>query len=136
MNMILNRQRKTVDGLIGKMVLDFNPFTCFTIENFLLAIPAGTYDVTFDYSPHFNRTMPHVWVPVRDEAAKLRGESDAGIRIHWGNVPSNYEGCIGVGDGQETDSIDNTVVTFNQLYKIIDGIEGLKIQVNDIQENV
>lgn len=133
MKIILNRQKKTTDGIIGQLTIDTSAFTCFTIENLALAIPAGEYDVTFDYSPRFNRIMPHVWVPSRDAAAKARGESDAGIRIHWGNFPSNYEGCIGVGDGEEADSIDNTVVTFNQLYKIIDGIQGLKIQINDIQ---
>lgn len=130
MLIIVDRTKKTADGILGTLSIDTNPFKCFTIENLVSAIPTGEYDVTFDYSPRFNRTMPHVWVPVRDDAAKARGDSDAGIRIHWGNLPSNYEGCIGVGDGQGADSIDNTVVTFNQLYKIIDGQPGLRLRVN------
>lgn len=132
MLIIVNRKRKTEDGIFGTLTLDSNPFTCYTVENLKDSIPAGEYDITFDYSERFNRTMPHVWVPVRDDQARARGDSDAGIRIHWGNFPSNYEGCIGVGNGEESDSIDNTVTTFNQLYKIIGGQEGLKIQVNDI----
>lgn len=69
--------------------------------------------------------MPHVVVPDRDAAAG----GDAGIRIHWGNNPSDYEGCIGVGNGQEGDSIDNTVATFNELYAIIKDQVGLTIQI-------
>jgi hypothetical protein len=133
MLMTLERRRKTEDGIFGIMSLDFNPFQCFTIENLAKAIPAGLYDVTFDYSPRFNRVMPHVIVPARDQAAG----GDAGIRIHWGNVPGNYEGCIGVGDKEEPDAIDDTVATFNQLYKIISPIaSGLKLQIVDIKEAV
>ena len=135
MNIIVDRVRKTTDGIIGNITLDFNPFTCFTIENLAKAIPAGLYEVTFDYSTRFNRIMPHVWVPVRDAEAKSQGFSDAGIRIHWGNVPSNYEGCLGVGSAVEADAIDNTVDTFNQLFKLISPLTGLKIQINDPRVN-
>ena len=131
MQIIVNRQRVTTDGILGKLSLDFDPFTCFTMENRATAIPAGEYNVTFDFSPRFNRTMPHVWVPSRDEAAQARGESNAGIRIHWGNLPTNYEGCIGVGDGQEADAIDDTVMTFGKLYAIIGGKTPLTLIVND-----
>ena len=126
--MLLRRNRKTSDGLFG--TLGYNSFICFTVENLAKAIPAGLYDVKIDYSPRFNRLMPHVIVPVRDQAAG----GDAGIRIHWGNVPGNYEGCIGVGDKEEPDAIDDTVATFNQLFKLINGVEGLQIQVFDISE--
>lgn len=130
MMITVQRSRKTGDGfgIVGALALNFNPFTCFTMENLATSIPAGTYSVIFDYSPRFNRNMPHIIVPVRDTAAG----SDAGIRIHWGNLPGNYEGCIGVGDKEEPSAIDETVATFNQLYKVISPLKsGLKIQVND-----
>ena len=125
----ITRTNKTQDGIFGRLNLDWNPFYCFTIENLDKAIPVGIYDLVFDYSPRFNRNMPHIIVPSRDQAAG----GDAGIRIHWGNVPANYEGCIGVGDHADVraDSIDNTVTTFNKLYAIISMQAGLKISVTE-----
>lgn len=99
-------------------------------------MPSGLYKVTFDYSPDFNRIMPHIWVPERDEAARERGESNAGLRIHWGNLAKNYKGCLGVGDKEDADAIENTVATFNQLYKIISPAKDLLIQINDIPAEV
>lgn len=114
------------------MFIDTNLFKCFTCENLAKAINPGTYDIAFDYSPRFNRTMPHLRVQDRDDKAG----GDAGIRIHWGNNPSNYEGCIGVGNGQEGDSIDNTVATFNELYAIIKDQPGLSISIVENYGNV
>lgn len=125
MKITVTRKKKTQDGIFGSLFIDTNLFKCFTCESLAKAINPGTYDVKFDYSPRFNRTMPHIIVPDRDLAAG----ADAGIRIHWGNNPSNYEGCIGVGNGQEGDSIDNTVATFNELYTIIKDQAGLTIQI-------
>jgi hypothetical protein len=133
MQIIVQRRRSTKDGLFGTLTLDFNPFTCFTVENLNRSIMAGTYDVNFTYSPHFNQIMPHIIVPNRD----MESAGDAGIRIHWANFPGQLEGCIAVGDKEEPDSVDNSRVTFNQLFKIISPLSsGLKIQVKDIQEDI
>lgn len=125
MRITVTRTKMTQDGIFGHLIMDQSLFKCYTCENLAKAIKPGTYDVKFDYSPRFNRTMPHVIVPDRDAAAG----GDAGIRIHWGNNPSDYEGCIGVGNGIEGDSIDNTVLTFNELYTIIKDQTGLTINV-------
>lgn len=125
MKLRLTRTKKTKDGIFGTMFIDTNLFKCFTCENLAKAILPGVYNVKFDYSPRFNRTMPHLIVPDRDAMAG----GDAGIRIHWGNNPSDYEGCIGVGNGQEGDSIDNTVSTFNELYTIISSQLDLTIMI-------
>jgi Family of unknown function (DUF5675) len=129
MKMKIIRNKKTDDALFGAMSIDSNPFTCFTIENRALEMPPGIYKVTFDYSNDFNRTMPHIWCPPRDEEAKARGDDNAGLRIHWGNWPKNYKGCVGVGDKEEPDAMDDTVATFNQLYKIIYGVEDLTLEI-------
>lgn len=117
------RTNKTADGIFGRLSLDWNPFSCYTIERLGEEIPVGTYPVEFTYSPHFNRMMPLVNVPGRE-----------GIRIHWGNIPVNYQGCIGVGDraNVSADSIDNTVTTFNQLYSIISLQAGLSLSVSEV----
>ena len=127
MKLTVVRTKKTADGIFGKLSIDTSLFSCYTCENLAKAIEPGTYNVKFDYSPRFNRTMPHIIDPSRDTLAG----GDAGIRIHWGNNPSNYEGCIGVGNGLEGDSIDNTVSTFNELYTIIKDQIGLTIVVID-----
>jgi hypothetical protein len=128
----VQRMHKTADGLFGILTLDFNPFTCFTVENLTKSIPAGLYDIAFDYSPRFNQIMPHIKVPLRDQEAG----GDAGIRIHPANFPGELQGCIAVGDKQEPDSVDNSRVTFNTLFKLISPITtGLKLQIMDIPEN-
>ena len=128
MNIIVQRTEKTTDGIMGKLSLDWDPFTCVTLENLAKSIPVGIYDLTFDYSPHFNRIMPHILVPERDALAG----GDAGIRIHWANFPAQLEGCIAVGTDVDGDSIDESLVPFNQLYSILNMQAGIKIDVRDI----
>ena len=125
------RNRLTIDGVFGVLTIDDNPFKCFTCENRNEEIKPGTYKVTFDFSNRFNRVMPHVWVPDRDAEARSLGYSDAGIRIHWGNYPSDYEGCIGVGNGEDADDIDSTVPAFNQLFTIIKDQELLSLTITE-----
>jgi len=128
MTIIVQRKSKSQDGIFGMMSLDWNPFTCVTLENLAKSIPVGIYDLVFDYSPHFNRVMPHIIVPVRDTAAG----GDAGIRIHWANFPAQLEGCIAVGTDVDGDSIDESLVPFNQLYAILNMQAGIKVDVRDI----
>lgn len=125
MKITVTRTRKTADGIFGNLFIDQSLFKCFSCENLAKAINPGTYAMKIDFSPRFNRLMPHLIVPDRDAAAG----GDAGIRLHWGNFPANYEGCIGVGNGQDGDSIDNTVTTFNQLYAIIKDQPDLSITI-------
>lgn len=127
MKLTVSRRTKTADGIFGKLTIDTSLFTCFTCENLAKAIPTGEYKLVIDYSPRFNRRLPHLIVPGRDEAAG----GDAGIRIHWGNNPSDYTGCLGLGNGQEGDSIDNTVDTFNRFYAIIKDCQDMTIAVVD-----
>ena len=119
----VQRKRKTTDGIFGVLSIDGNTFGCFTVESLEHAIPPGYYPVEFTYSPRFNQTLPLIDVPGR-----------TAIRIHPANYPGELEGCIAVGDKEEPDAVDDSRVTFNQLFKIIDGQEDLHIIVTDIQE--
>jgi hypothetical protein len=128
MRITVQRKSKSIDGIFGQLVLDWNPFTCVTLENLEKSIPKGIYEVDFNYSPHFNRIMPHILVPARDTLAG----GDAGLRIHWANFPAQLDGCIAVGTCLDGDSIDESLVPFNQLYAILGQQHGITIEILDI----
>lgn len=129
MNIIVQRKSKSIDGIFGVLTLEWNPFTCVTLENLEKAIPAGVYQVDFNYSPHFNRIMPHILVPSRDAIAP---GGDAGIRFHWANFPAQLEGCIALGTNVDGDSIDQSLIPFNQFYSILNQQHGITVDVRDI----
>lgn len=122
MKITVQRKHKTLDGMFGVMTFDWNPFTCYTVENLELEIAPGLYDLIYEYSPHFNKVMPHLVVPGRTF-----------IMIHWANYPNQLEGCIAVGDKEEPDAIDDSIITFNQLAKVLGSSPGIKIEVKDIE---
>ena len=128
MRLTVTRQKQTVDGFLGTLSIDTNPFTCFTVENLAHAIPEGTYTVKIDLSPRLQIITPHIIVPARDQAAG----GDAGIRIHSANFPSQLLGCIAVGDKQEVDAVDDSKETFLKLMAIINSVPDLTIQIIDI----
>lgn len=86
---------------------------CFTLElpwkdNLpdVSCIPAGTYDVLLQFSPRFNRIMPHLQaVPNRED-----------ILLHWGNFPADTEGCILVGEKRGNDSVLDSVEAFSEFF--------------------
>jgi hypothetical protein len=51
------------------------------------AIPSGLYDLTVNFSPHFNKNMIEV----------LNVPDFSGIRWHGGNTTADTEGCLLVG---------------------------------------
>lgn len=120
MKITVERNRKTEDGIIGQMFLDWHSFTCYTVENLLNEIPAGEYDLEFTFSPKFGRTMPLINVPGR-----------AGIRIHWANYPEQLDGCIAVGNKEERDAVDNSLATFSKLWTILNQQQGIRILIVD-----
>ena len=127
MLIIVQRQKKTNDGILGKLDLPTTPLSCYTIENLEHAIPAGSYKVVIDFSPRLQIMTPHIIVPSRDIPAR----GDAGIRIHPANFPYQLEGCIAVGDKLENDAVDDSKKTFQELMYYIDG-QDLTIKVLDI----
>lgn len=70
------------------------------------AIPAGRYQVTIDYSPHFGEPMPHV----------LAVPGFTGVRIHPGNTVVDTEGCLLVGRQSAATGITQSRAEFDQLF--------------------
>lgn len=69
------------------------------------AIPAGTYRVSFDWSPRFQMVTPHV--------DNVPGFSE--IEIHPGNYPHDTEGCLLVGKTKEENFVGNSRQAWHEL---------------------
>ena len=73
-------------------------------------IPRGTYEVIIDFSPKYNREMPHI----------LDVPGFEGIRIHAGNSDVDSLGCILVGSTRQKDFVGNSVTTFKSLMELLE----------------
>ena len=113
---------------IGKLYIDGSYF-CDTIEDKVrdlnkdgvfdngevkikgkTAIPYGTYEVVWSYSPRFGKFTPRL----------LNVNSFDGVLIHSGNTAEDTEECIIVGQNKEVGKVLNSRETVNKLYPIIE----------------
>lgn len=122
MKLKLIRDTFTDESTIGKLYIDGSEF-CNTLEDYdrrmeaggkkvygKTCVPRGTYEVIIDFSPKYNREMPHI----------LNVPGFEGVRIHSGNVAADSEGCILVGSIRNKDFIGNSKTTFNKLMVLFD----------------
>ena len=73
------------------------------------AIPYGTYEIKWTYSPRFKKYTPQLMeVPSFD-----------GIRIHAGNSSSSTEGCLLLGENKKVGMVLNSRATIDKFYPII-----------------
>jgi hypothetical protein len=104
--------------------LQVGTFSCFTVERPWLAnqpqvscIPAGSYNLSFTFSPKFNRSL---W-----EVENVPGRE--GIRIHPANRFGELEGCIALGDSISRDAtgwfITNSRSTVEAFHLAMQGAE-------------
>jgi hypothetical protein len=109
MKLSLLRTSRENNCVFGEMSID-DEFTCYTLERPAVLIPAGTYPLTYYFSPHNNMTVPLLHnVPGRTM-----------IEIHAGNTPSDTEGCILVGRVKKSESIEESRIALAELMAQID----------------
>lgn len=112
---------------IGKLYID-DVYFCDTIEDTVrdlnkngkfdngekkihskTAIPYGTYEIKWTYSPRFNKYTPQL----------MNVPSFEGIRIHAGNTSADTEGCLILGKNKQVGKVLNSRDTINKFYPII-----------------
>ena len=112
---------------IGRLYVDGNYF-CDTLEDAVrdlnkngkfdngekkvyakTAIPYGTYEIKWTYSPRFKKYTPQL----------MNVPSFEGIRIHSGNSSTDTEGCLLLGENKKVGMVLNSRATINKFYPII-----------------
>ena len=112
---------------IGKLYID-DVYFCDTIEDTVrdlnkngkfdngekkvhskTAIPYGTYEIKWTYSPRFKKYTPQL----------MNVPSFEGIRIHAGNTSADTEGCLILGKNNQVGKVLNSRATINKFYPII-----------------
>ena len=112
---------------IGKLYIDDDYF-CDTLEDTVrdlnkdgkfdngekknkgkTAIPYGTYEIKWTYSPRFKKYTPQLMNVPQFE----------GIRIHAGNSSTDTEGCLLLGENKKVGMVLNSRATINKFYTII-----------------
>lgn len=112
---------------IGKLYID-DVYFCDTIEDTVIdlnkngkfdngekkvhsktAIPYGTYEIKWTYSPRFKKYTPQL----------MNVPSFEGIRIHAGNTSADTEGCLILGKNKQVGKVLNSRATINKFYPII-----------------
>ena len=112
---------------IGRLYVDGNYF-CDTLEDTVrdlnkngkfdngekkvyakTAIPYGTYEIKWTYSPRFKKYTPQI----------MNVPSFEGIRIHSGNTSADTEGCLILGENKQVGKVLNSRATINKFYTII-----------------
>lgn len=112
---------------IGKLYID-DAYFCDTLEDTVrdtnksgkfdngeqkikgkTAIPYGTYEIRWTYSPRFKKYTPQL----------MNVPSFEGIRVHAGNTSADTEGCLILGENKQVGKVLNSRATINKFYPII-----------------
>lgn len=125
-SLTLNRQTATDTSIIGHLFNGGELFA-YSLENKEKAILSGVYEVKMQYSPRFERNIPHLQnVPHR-----------TAIEIHPGNTFNDSQGCILVGYKLNDDNtISESRDASDDLNKILQAEQDaggrITITINDI----
>lgn len=125
MEILLKRIAKKEAYTIGKLYIDGKYF-CDSLEDrdrglaqsmplseikrkkikHQTAIPSGTYEIHWNYSPKYRRMMPQI----------MSVPGFEGVRIHSGNTQQDTSGCILLGKNSVVGKVLNSRVTINKFY--------------------
>lgn len=127
MKLTLKRIALRTTYTIGRLYVDGNYF-CDTLEDTVrdlnkdgkfdngekkvyakTAIPYGTYEIKWTYSPRFKKYTPQL----------MNVPSFEGIRIHAGNTSADTEGCLLLGENKQVGKVLNSRATINKFYPLI-----------------
>jgi hypothetical protein len=108
MSIVVQRFESDGTATLGEMFID-SVHECYTLEP-AIPIPAGTYELTIDFSNRFQRRMPHV----------MNVPGHQGIRIHWGNWSEDTQLCTLVGTTEGKDFVGHSVDEFNAFFLKLD----------------
>lgn len=122
MKLFLSRDTFTNSSTGGVLAIN-DEFFCYTLEDKdrqlethpnakvfgQTAIPRGVYTVTIDFSPKYQKNMPHV----------LGVPGFQGIRIHPGNTDADTEGCILLGQKRAYNTVLESKLAFDKFYPIL-----------------
>lgn len=109
----IRRSEFSEESTIGELSVN-GQFECYTLEDKVrpvkimgkTAIPAGRYEVVINFSQRFQKPLPLL----------LNVPNFEGVRIHPGNVATNTEGCILVGETKRENFVGQSRVAFNRLF--------------------
>lgn len=112
---------------IGKLYID-DAYFCDTLEDTVrdtnksgkfdngeqkikgkTAIPYGTYEIKWTYSPRFKKYTPQL----------MNVPSFEGIRIHAGSTHEDTAGCLLLGENKKVGMVLNSRATIAKFYPII-----------------
>ena len=113
----LKREAPRGKAVFGRLVVDGGMLAMDTLENLTYAIPDGFYRVRMTYSPRFQEVLPILdgvyGYAVQNGSTVVQNGSTlnpikprsclrTGIRIHAGNTVEHTEGCILVGEADQS----------------------------------
>jgi hypothetical protein len=73
------------------------------------AIPRGFYNIVMDFSPKYQKNMPHI----------LDVPGFEGVRIHPGNKEADTEGCLLPGMIQKDDFVEKSVIAYEKILSMM-----------------
>lgn len=106
----------------GELSID-GVFECFTLELPVKdgkpgsAIPPGLYDIVFAPSPKFQKSEDPWVKQYADAMPHIEGiDGRSLIMLHWGNDPTETDGCVLVGQVRSTDFVGSSRPAFSAMY--------------------
>ena len=128
MRLTLQRLPQDPHSTPGDLSIDGQPF-CVTLELPVIdgkpgsAIPAGIYKIELQPSPKFLSSLDQWVLRFAHKMPHITGIPGRSlIMIHWLNVVSQTDGCVGVGEIRETDFIGASRATFEKLFALIEPV--------------